>query len=224
LTISAARFTDSRPAGQYAMLFAMAAKPDAVLAAALGGQGAARVAAPPSFEAVYREQFSFVWRTARRMAVREANVDDVVQDTFLVLHRKLDEYDGRTSMRGFLYGILVRVVADHRRRARRKDAPLRSVDEDERGVERFASGGAGPADQVERGEALALLETLLSKLSPEHREVIVLSRLEEMNVPEIAECLGANVNTVYSRLRVACERFDALYAEFRAREERSVAR
>lgn len=210
--------------GQYAMLFAMVAKPDAAFATASGDAVADGARARPSFEAAYREHFAFVWRTARRMAVREAHVDDVVQDAFLVLYRKLSEYDGRTSMRGYLYGILVRVVADHRRRGRRKDAPVRSIDEDERGAERFAAESEGPDGHAERGEAVALLETLLAKLSAEHREVLVLSRLEEMSVPEIAECLGANVNTVYSRLRVASERFDALYADFRAAEERNLAR
>lgn len=178
----------------------------------------AGAAAVPSFEAVYREHFAFAWRTARRMSVREANVDDVVQDVFVVVHRRLRDYDGRTSMRGWLYGILVRVVADHRRRVRRKDAPCRSVEDDERGAERFESSAPGPAEQAERGEALALLERILGEMSADHREVLVLSRLEEMSVPEIAECLGANVNTIYSRLRAAAERFDALYAQVRGEE------
>ena len=49
---------------------------------------------PLDFEALYEEHFSFVWRTARRLGVPERAADDVVQDVFLVLHRRLDDYDG----------------------------------------------------------------------------------------------------------------------------------
>jgi RNA polymerase sigma-70 factor (ECF subfamily) len=189
---------------------------------ALAGTGAAAGAREHEalrFEDVYREHFAFAWRTVRRMSVRAGSVDDVVQDAFVVVHRRLGDYDPRMSLRGWLYGILVRVVADHRRRARRKDSRCTSIDDDERGTERFASTAPPPSEGVEHGEALALLERILEDLSPEHREVLVLSRLEEMNVPEIAQAIGANVNTVYSRLRAASERFDALYTRLRAGEE-----
>lgn len=174
-----------------------------------------------AFEDVYRAHFDFVWRTARRMSVREESVDDVVQDAFVVVHRRLADYDGRTALRGWLYGILVRVVADHRRRRRRKDAPCTSIDADERGAERFVSTLPPTSEGAEHGEAMELLERILAELTPDHREVLVLSRLEEMSVPEIADALGANVNTVYSRVRVASERFDAIYTRMCEHEGRS---
>lgn len=179
-------------------------------------------AAGAELEALYREHVAFVWRTARRMSIAAANADDVVQDTFVVVHRRLAEFDGRTAIRGWIYGIVMHVVADHKRRARRKDGPLTSMEDDPRGVERFETKNATPADAAETAESWALLHRLLARLPSEGREVFVLAKLEGMSVPEIAECVGANVNTVYSRLRAANQRFDALYAEFLAEEERKL--
>jgi RNA polymerase sigma-70 factor (ECF subfamily) len=184
------------------------------------GPAVARAPHGAQVEALYREHFAFVWRTARRMSIAEANADDVVQDTFLVVHRRLAEFDDRMSVRGWLYGIVAHVVLYKKRRARRKDAPVSSMEEDPRGADQFAARDATPAAAAEIAESWALLDRLLAQLPPESSEVLILSKLEGMSVPEIAECVGANVNTVYSRLRAASQRLEALYGEFLAEEER----
>jgi RNA polymerase sigma-70 factor (ECF subfamily) len=171
----------------------------------------------PVFELVYEEQFDFVWRTARRLGVPESAADDVVQDTFLVLHRRLAEYDGQTPIRRWLAGILTRVVADHRRRHRRKDAAC--VPHPEESERALPSNAPAPSAEAEQSEAVRLLDALLAELDEDKREVLVLAQLEEMTVPEIAELLGANVNTVYARLRAARREFDAAYARHRAKTE-----
>jgi RNA polymerase sigma-70 factor (ECF subfamily) len=152
---------------------------------------------------------------ARRLGVSEAAVDDVVQDTFVVLYRKLGDYDARTPIRRYVIGILTRVVADHRRRFRRKESAC--VPHPEESDRALPSSLPPPSAEVERGEAVRLLETLLAELTEEKREVLVLAQLEEMSVPEIAQVLGANVNTIYARLRAARRDFDAAYARHRAR-------
>lgn len=174
--------------------------------------------AMPSFDAIYEEHFDLVWRTARRLGVPEAGVDDVVQDTFLVLHRRLAEYDGRASIKRWALGICVKVVADHRRRWRRKEAQCVPHAADSGGDVALASLAPSPSAEVEQNEALRLVEALLAELDEEKREVLVLAQLEEMSVPEIAEVLGANVNTIYARLRAARKDFDDAYARHRARE------
>ncbi len=174
--------------------------------------------ARPAFEVVYDENFDFVWRTARRLGVPEAAVDDAVQDTFLVLHRRFDEYDGRTPMRRWLLGILGRVVADHRRRWRRKESAC--VPTPEESDRLLASSLPPPSAEMEQAEAVRLLDSLLAELDDDKREVLVLAQLEEMTVPEIAELLGANVNTIYARLRAARREFEAAYARHRARNDR----
>jgi RNA polymerase sigma-70 factor (ECF subfamily) len=165
----------------------------------------------PAFALLYDEHFDVVWRTARRLGVPEASADDVVQDVFLVLHRKLADYDGRTPVKRWILGITVRVVSDHRRRYRRKDAPLVPQPADSDGNVLLASSRPSPSAALERQEQLSLLEELLAQLAEDKREVLVLSELEEMSVPEIAELLGANVNTIYTRLRTARQEFEKLY-------------
>lgn len=171
----------------------------------------------PPFAAIYDEHFDLVWRTARRLGVPEASADDVVQDVFLVLHRKAGEYDGHTPVKRWILGMTVRVVADHRRRYRRKDAPCVPAPADSDGNVMLASNQRTPSADAELEEQMRLLEQLLAQLPEEKREVLVLSELEEMTVPEIAEMLGANVNTIYARLRTARQEFERLYARHQRR-------
>ncbi len=168
-----------------------------------------------TFDALYEAHFDFVWRSARRLGVPVGSADDVVQDTFVVLHRHLSSYDGKTPLRSWIFGILRRVVGDHRRRYRRKDAAcVPHPEESERAI---ASSAPPPSAEAERSEALALLETLLSELDENKRELLVLAELEEMTVPEIAALLGLNVNTAYARLRAARRDFEAAHARHQAR-------
>jgi len=169
----------------------------------------------PSFDELYEQHFDFVWRTARRLGVPAAAADDVVQDTFLVLHRKRDAYDGATPVRRWLSGILARVVADHRRRWRRKESAC--VPHPEESERQLPSSTPPPNVEMEQCEAVALLDRLLAELDDDKREVLVLVQLEEMTVPEVAEHLGANVNTIYARLRAARRDFDLAHARHRAR-------
>lgn len=174
----------------------------------------------PPFDALYDEYFDFVWRTARRLGVPEVSADDVVQDAFLVLHRRAPDYDGVTPVKRWLLGIVVRVVSDHRRRYKRKEAPCVPHAADSDGNVLLASSHPPPSAELENAEAMRLVEQLLGELDEAKREVLVLAELEEMTVPEIAELLGANVNTIYARLRAARRDFDAAHARWVARAPR----
>lgn len=165
-----------------------------------------------SFEEVYRTRFDFVWRSARRLGVGDDVIDDVVQEVFLVVHRKLAEFEGRSRLETWLFAITRRVISDHRRsaRQRRPHTPL---------PETLAGHGTPHRDAV-RQEAACVLHDFLDSLPDEQREVFVLAELEQMTAPEIAEATGANVNTVYSRLRLAREGFERCVARHRARAGR----
>src|SRR3954468_16715186 len=78
-------------------------------------------AEPLSFEAVYETHFDFVWRSLRRRGLTEPRIDDAVQDVFLVIHRKLSDFQQRSSLKTWIFGIVVRVAHDHHRSKRRKD-------------------------------------------------------------------------------------------------------
>jgi len=171
-----------------------------------------------SFEQVYEASFEFVYRNARRLGVPESAADDVVQEVFLVLHRRLAEYDGRAALRSWVYGILANTVRQYRRTFRRKLQPLQPVERDEDLGP--ASNRAGPEQQAQQRQDMLLLLRLLEELPEEQRELIVLADLEQLNVPEICACIGGNSNTVYSRLRAAREALRAKLARHLLAAER----
>jgi RNA polymerase sigma-70 factor (ECF subfamily) len=150
------------------------------------------------FDAVYAENFAFVWRNLRRLGVPESQLRDAAQEVFLVVHRRLGDFEGRAPLRSWLYSIVTRVAQQNRRTRRRKE--LGDVDDPETVADMRSQD---PEGQAERGEALRVMLELLGELDEDKRVVLVLSDLEDMTVPEIAAAVDANVNTVYSRLRAA---------------------
>src|SRR3954467_3049685 len=66
---------------------------------------------------VFDEHARYILRTLRHLGVREADVDDVAQEVFITVHRKLAEFEGRAKLRPGVYPICLRVASDHRRRA-----------------------------------------------------------------------------------------------------------
>lgn len=152
----------------------------------------------PPFEVLYAAQFSFVWRNLRRLGVPQSSLRDAAQDVFLVVLRRLPDFEGRAPLQSWLYSIVVRVARQYRRSHRRKD--LGATDDADQ-VAEFRE--PSPQRHAERNEALRLLLELLDQLDADKREAFVLSDLEELSAPEIALALDVNVNTVYSRVRAA---------------------
>jgi len=167
------------------------------------------------FRTVYEGHFDFVWRSVRRLGVHERWLDDAVQDVFIVVHRRLAEFEGRSTLKSWLFGIARRVAHDHRRRAGRKERGDSLPD----GL--IDPQAASPADDLQRSRALQVLHEILETMDDDKREVFILAELEQMTVPEIAAATDANLNTVYSRLRAARQTFDAAVARHQARERRS---
>ena len=151
----------------------------------------------PSIHDVFRREAPFVMRMVRRLGAPEAEVDDLTQEVFLVLHRRLDDYDGR-SMRSWLYGIVRRVVADYRRLARvRRESPSGDV-----------VHLAVPADQpaaIDRRDARRILDAALDAMTDEQREIFVLYELESLPMREAVGLAGCPLQTGYSRLHAARE-------------------
>jgi RNA polymerase sigma-70 factor (ECF subfamily) len=169
-------------------------------------------AAPLEFAAVYDEHAAFVWRCLALFGVRPDSLDDVMQEVFLVVHRRLGDFEGRASVRTWLYAIARRVAHNHRRGLMRR-GHLEPIS-DELGD----SSTRGPHDLVERAEARRLLVELVGRLDPDKRDVFVLIEVEQLSAPEAAELLGINLNTVYSRLRAARLAFERELAASRARD------
>ena len=170
------------------------------------------VAEPPADLArIYQEHFDFVWRSARRLGVPDSAVDDVVQEVFIVVHRQLASFEGRSSMKTWLFGILRNLVLRQRRSwARRREETLEES--------ALAAPGAQADEHLAEREARRVLHALLAGLDDDKRAVFVLAELEQMSAPEIALATGLKLNTVYSRLRLARAEMEKALERHRARE------
>lgn len=164
----------------------------------------------PDFASVYETYFDFVWRSLRRLGVAESGLDDAAQDVFLVVYRRLAEFEARSTLKTWLFGIVLRVVSTHRRTAaRRPTVPL--------GGEPATALAQAPEELTEAARAAELVRALLETLDEDRRAIFVMAELEEMTAPEISVALGVNLNTVYSRLRAARRDFEAALARHRRR-------
>jgi RNA polymerase sigma-70 factor (ECF subfamily) len=169
-----------------------------------------REPARPELGAVYEAHFRYVWRCLRSLGVRDAQLDDALQDVFVVVQRKLGDFDGGAQLRTWLYAIALRIARKYRERAQREPASLEHAADS---TPELGLDGEGTALQRER---LALARAALEGLSDEQREVFVLARVEQMSAPEIASIVGVPLNTVYSRLRAARLAFEAAVARCKA--------
>jgi len=145
---------------------------------------------------VFDEYAPFVWRTLRHFGVRDADIEDVCQEVFIAVHRKLEGFEGRSSLRTWLYGICARTASDHRRRAHVRR---------ELAVAELPPVSIEPVqlDDIERSQARQMLARLLDELDDDKRAVFVLYEIEELNMKEVAEILGCPLQTAYSRLHAA---------------------
>lgn len=155
--------------------------------------------APPTVRALFEEHAPFVWRSLRRLGVPAADLEDMLQEVFVVVHRRLGDYEERARIRSWLYSICARTAVSHRRKlGRRRESLTGDVPEQLTNETQLHS--------IEQREALALGQRLLALLPPEQREVFVLHEVEQMTVVEIAEAVGCPLQTAYSRLRTARQR------------------
>jgi RNA polymerase sigma-70 factor (ECF subfamily) len=154
----------------------------------------------PRLREIFRTESSYVWNTLRRLGVRPSDLEDVTHDVFVVVHRKLADYDPSRPLRPWLFGIALRVASDYRRCARIQRERI-TDDLDREG------GGIGTEEQLETARRRALVMKALEALGEDQRLVFVRHELEGISIPEIAAMIGIQVNTAYSRLRLARERF-----------------
>jgi RNA polymerase sigma-70 factor, ECF subfamily len=163
---------------------------------------------------VYEAHFRYVWRCLRSLGVRDPQLEDALQDVFIVVQRRLAEFDGRAELSTWLYAIALRVARKYRERARREPASLEAARERDPELPAAADSSGDRALETER---LALAHRALASLDDDKREIFVLARVEQMSAPEIAGVLGIPLNTVYSRLRAARLAFDAEVTRLGAR-------
>jgi RNA polymerase sigma-70 factor (ECF subfamily) len=157
---------------------------------------------------VHEEHAEFVWNSLHRLGVRDSDLEDLLQEVFVVVHQRQDTFDQEAPMRPWLFGICRKVAAAHRRLAQvRREQPHAAVPE---------MTAEGPDDDPEHGarvrEGRAMLDRILNELDCDARVVFVMFEIEELPLKEIAATLGIPRGTVSSRLRAARHAFERALA------------
>lgn len=162
-----------------------------------------------AFRQVYQDHFEFVWRYAAHRGIPADARDDVVQEVFMVVYRRLAGFEGRSSMRTWIAGIAINIVRSHRRR--------RGIPGSEPVPLDLPAGGRNAAESLELKQALGIAGQALSQMTELQREAFVLCELDGLSSVEISELLGVNVNTVRTRLRAARRLFETFTRKVRLR-------
>ena len=172
--------------------------------------------AVPSFEQLYTRWFHDVSRWVRAMGGLSADLDDLTQEVFLVVRRKLAQFDGRNAG-GWLYSIAKHQVRDYRRRAWVRHL-LRVSPREPDTVEpsQLVAHSPDPSEVLQRRQAEQFVNRILAKMSETQRTAFVLFEIEGYSGEEIAALEQIPVNTVWTRLHHARKRFFAMVEEARA--------
>jgi RNA polymerase sigma-70 factor (ECF subfamily) len=163
---------------------------------------------------LHAEHAAFVWATLQRLGVRDADLEDMLQEVFVVVHKRLDTYDPNARATAWLFGIAVRVAAAYRRRAYRRH---------EHTVDPFpepSCDDSGPEASASAVQARRRLEAILDEMDLEKRAVFVMFEIDELPCEEIAATLGVPVGTIHSRLYTARQAFAKILARHQARDAR----
>jgi RNA polymerase sigma-70 factor (ECF subfamily) len=167
----------------------------------------------PDVASIHARHAEFVWLTLQRLGVAEPDVEDLLQEVFFVVHRRLDSFDGSSRMTTWLFGICVRVVASYRRRAFRRRE--RSVDQV---PEQATAETESPESAMLAHEARERLRAVLDLMDLEKRAIFVMFEIDELSCEAIAEMLSVPTGTVYSRLHAARRAFQRALERLRGRE------
>lgn len=170
------------------------------------------VPAVVTFNELFTTYNPFVWRTLRRLGVPASDAEDVCQEVFVAVHRKLESFEGRSSVRTWLYGICVHAASNHRRRGHVRREVLSEAPPDQ-------TTAPDQQERLERQQALDLLDDLLNELDHDRRAVFVLYEIEQLSMSEIASAVGCPLQTAYSRLHAARKQLEATVKRLQARRE-----
>jgi len=159
----------------------------------------------PTLAEIFQQHTPFLWRALINLGVPAAEAQDQCQEIMITVHRRLASFDG-ASLRGWLYGICVRVASDYRRSARvRREVLTDALPE--------ASDSTDLAESLDRERDARRLRTALEALDEPKRAAFVLFEIEELTLAEVSEAVGAPLQTVYSRIKAAREQMRRNFAD-----------
>jgi RNA polymerase sigma-70 factor (ECF subfamily) len=200
-------------------------KPDTSTRAALGdgagpnGDGAVPVAAAEAasplgstlaFEEVYRQHFDFACRSLCLLGVAPDALEDAAQDVFGIASRRLGEFAGKSSIKTWVFAIVQRVAANHRRSQRRKRSPLEPL------PEATIDEAPSPEENAEAAQSAALIQAFAESLDEGRRALLVLGLIEGVPMRELAASQGVPLHTAYSRIRALRSSLEAFLRKHEA--------
>ena len=151
--------------------------------------------------ALYREHATFVWASLSRLSVRDADLEDMLQEVFVVAHAKLPTFRGGANVRTWLFEICRRVASNYRRKASHR---LETQSSEPIEIESFETN---PEQAFARREEQRRVEEILWSMDVEKRAIFVMFEVEHLQAEEIAEMLGVAPSTVRSRIAAARKEF-----------------
>ena len=158
-----------------------------------------------AFEEIYRKTSAFVYNVASRITNNSADADEVTQDVFMKVYRKLGEFNFLSSFKTWVYRITVNTAINYKKAVEKHITQRSDYDSTLRGVS-TKEEARGNIDKQDKKKQVSVL---LDILNPDQRACIVLREIQELNYKEIADILRVNINTVRTRLKRARQRLVA---------------
>ncbi len=158
----------------------------------------------PDIVELYRQHRAFVWGSLARLGVRSEDLEDMLQEVFVAVHRRLSEFDAaRASLRTWLFVICRGVASNYRRNLQTRHAA-----DAQSAAEPPHTDDLSPEDAAARAQAKARLDSILAEMSFEKRITFLMYEVDRMSTEDIAEILGIERGTVFSRLHAARRDFE----------------
>ena len=168
-----------------------------------------------AYDALVTRHRGRIFAMIRNMIHQEADAWDISQEVFIKAWHALPKFEAKARFSTWLYRIAHNAVYDWSRKRKIESAGELNDEIFER--ERIdsasfttPSGGESPADSMAYGELRVKIQAALGKLSPEHREVVLLKDVQGLSYKEIAEAMSSTLGTVMSRLFYARQKLQAL--------------
>lgn len=156
-----------------------------------------------------------IFAMIRNMIHQEADAWDLSQEVFIKAWQALPRFEAKARFTTWLYRIAHNVVYDFTRK--RKIESAGELNDEVLGRDRIdpaavttPAGGESPDDSLAHGELRVKIEAALAKLSPEHREAVILKDVQGLSYKEIADAMDCTLGTVMSRLFYARQKLQAL--------------
>ncbi len=154
-----------------------------------------------AFEMIYKVTSSFVYNVALKITFNREDAQEVTQEVFLIVHSKLKQFRGESSLKTWVYRIAVNCAINFARKT--KGHKNSSVEYEDHLAPRVE---ADVHKNIEKEHYDKAVDKILSSLNQEQRTCVILRNIEGLSYEQIAETLQININTVRSRLKRAREK------------------